>query len=135
MIETVAATVVGVCALVVAAGAPSFAGDMRLFSRRARFGCRMCGNCCRFRVTPLTSEDVKRLEAAGHADFFRTAGELMLRRVNGRCVFLKDDRCTVHDVRPQVCRDFPFFRACGIGYAQKASFCPGLEELEDGGRG
>jgi Fe-S-cluster containining protein len=41
----------------------------------------------------------------------------------------------VHESRPNVCRDFPFFRTCGAGFAQRASFCPALEALENEGGG
>jgi Fe-S-cluster containining protein len=118
--------------LAVAVNARSWRRSMGLYQRRRDFRCRMCGNCCRFRVTPLRAEDVRRLEQAGYRDFTAEKGELSLRRVNGRCVFLEGDSCTVYEVRPQVCREFPFFKVYGVGYAQSFSICPALEELDDG---
>ncbi len=111
---------------------PDAVKAIRVYRRRHLFHCRMCGNCCRFKIVPLTESDIERLEAAGHRDFYLERGELRMKRANGKCVFLADDRCTVHKVRPNVCRDFPFFKKFGIGYAQKASFCPAMEELEGG---
>ena len=131
MLETVAATIVALALLMAAAGTPGAMRQRRLFNRRDGFSCSCCGNCCRFRTTPLTLEDVKRLQEAGLADFHLTQPEMRLKRVNGRCIFLSDDKCTVHDARPQVCRDFPFFREAGIGLAQGISFCPALERLEN----
>lgn len=67
---------------------------------------------------------------------------------NGDCIFLKEDLCMIHPVRPLVCRSFPFVfnesdgeRTWGI--SAKEEICPGLgtgpqisetdlEELADG---
>ncbi|MBU0762945.1 MAG: YkgJ family cysteine cluster protein [Candidatus Altiarchaeota archaeon] len=111
---------------------PDAIKSLRVYRKRKMFRCQMCGNCCRFRVTPLTSKDIKRLEDAGYNNFYVVKGEAMIKRVRGKCFFLRDDRCTVHKVRPDVCREFPFFETWGMGYAQKASFCPALEDIEDG---
>jgi uncharacterized protein len=133
MIETVVYTIVGIVALMSLVNVPSALKCVGLYGRRDRFKCQMCGNCCRLRIVPLTDEDIKRLQAAGHKDFTDLAGEPHLRRVQGRCVFLKDDKCSVHECRPDVCRDFPFFKFHGIGYARQVSFCPALEELRHAG--
>ena len=77
----------------------------------------------------MTSEDIQKLRVAGYSGFLSDDG-LNLKRVNGRCVFLEGDRCRVHELRPKVCRDFPFFHVLGLGVAQSASFCPALEELD-----
>lgn len=50
---------------------------------------------------------------------------------NGECVFLKDDECMIHSVRPMVCRSFPFVfsRTNGEiswGLSAKKEICPGL---------
>ena len=82
-------------------------------------------------MIPVTEDDVKRLEAAGYKDFTEYHGELCMKRVKGRCVFLVDDKCSVHEHRPQVCRNFPFFKIYGVGYAAKASFCPSMEKLKN----
>ncbi len=122
-----------VAVMLFAALMPEFIRGIRLYGRRSSFICQSCGNCCRFRVTPLTNEDVGRLESAGLRDFSEPyKGELRMRRIKGRCMFLKDDACQVYEHRPQVCRNFPFFKEWGVGFAQKATFCPALEELENG---
>ena len=98
---------------------------------RFPFRCRQCGACCR-RVresVPLESLDVFRL-----AKFFRDSGAkirsiddvlaeyaepvllhesgyltFMLKTVgkDDACIFLKDNRCTIHDVNPRACRTYP----------------------------
>jgi Fe-S-cluster containining protein len=132
MLVEMSITVYAVAVLILLLLLPSWYKGSRLYAKRDRFRCTLCGNCCRFRITPITEEDVKLLEKAGYKGFWERKGELKMRRDNGRCVFLKDDRCAVHEHRPQVCREFPFFKECGIGYVRKASFCPALEELENG---
>jgi Fe-S-cluster containining protein len=132
MYEIVSLTLWGVGLFILLINTPFFVKRISLNRRSSQFKCMMCGNCCRFRVVPIDKEDVRRLEEAGYKDFYVKKGELMMKRVNGKCVFLKEDKCTVHKFRPRVCREFPFFKIYGIGYANKATFCPALEELENG---
>ena len=51
---------------------------------------------------------------------------------NGDCIFLKDDQCMIHPIRPVVCKSFPFvFRESNgelsWGYSSKKEICPGLD--------
>jgi len=124
-------TVECILAFVVIFSLPTFIKELRLYRKRDMFRCSLCGNCCRLKIISLTRDDIARLEARGFRDFAEERGERRLKRVNGRCIFLKDDRCTVHEHRPQVCRDFPFFVEYGIGYGVRATYCPGVEELEN----
>ena len=111
--------------------APPTVKSIMLYRKRGRFRCTMCGNCCRLRIINLAKEDIVRLQAAGNKDFVAAGGEPRLRRVRGKCIFLKDDRCLVHEHRPKVCREFPFFKVWGVGYAREASFCPAMERLQN----
>ncbi|MHA2145362.1 MAG: YkgJ family cysteine cluster protein [Candidatus Thorarchaeota archaeon] len=50
---------------------------------------------------------------------------------DGDCVFLKDDLCMIHSIRPVVCKSFPFvFQDAGDhrkwGLSAMKSICPGL---------
>lgn len=87
-----------------------------------RFACHLCGNCCRGDgFVELTNADVKRIAA-----FLELTREEFLDRyckldektmrwhlIDQRdalksCVFLqKDNKCSINDVKPQQCRDFP----------------------------
>jgi len=111
--------------------APPTVKSIMLYHKRHRFRCTLCGNCCRLRIINLTKEDINRLQAAGKKDYIAVGGEPRLKRVNGKCIFLKDDRCLVHEHRPKVCREFPFFKTWGIGYAREASFCLAMENLQN----
>lgn len=95
------------------------------------FRCRMCGACCRHvkESVPMESLDAFRL-----ARFLRDRGEnihsmddvlelyadpvllhesgyiiFMLKTVGPEdaCIFLKDNRCTIHEANPRACRTYP----------------------------
>lgn len=100
-------------------------------SDRFSFRCRQCGACCRNvrESVPLESLDVFRL-----AKYFRDNGseiksmddvlakytEPVLLHESGymvfmlktggtddACIFLKDNKCTIHEVKPRACRTYP----------------------------
>lgn len=95
------------------------------------FRCKMCGACCRHvkESVPMESLDAFRL-----ARFLRSQDEniqstddvlerytdpvllhesgymiFMLKTVGPEdaCIFLKDNRCTIHEVKPRACRTYP----------------------------
>ena len=110
-----------------------FIRGVRIGLKRKNFKCMQCGNCCRFKIIELTPDDVKRLEGAGCTDFIDNKKPDRMRRVNGKCVFLADDKCTVHEHRPRVCREFPFQKNYGQWYCPQITYCPGLDRLQDNG--
>ena len=101
-------------------------------SSRVRFRCQGCGKCC-LRVkegVPVDSQDVFRMTKylRDHGedilctdDFLARYAEpvlldecgyfvYMLKTVGeeNACIFLKDNRCTIHDENPRACRLYPF---------------------------
>lgn len=78
-----------------------------------------CSVCCYETEMPLSESDIQRLEKAGHAraDFaiLDPTGYVILKNVPStnpakeghHCTFLKDDKCSVYDVRPEGCRWYP----------------------------
>ena len=101
-------------------------------SSRVRFRCQGCGKCC-LRVkegVPVDSQDVFRMTKylRDHGedilctdDFLARYAEpvlldecgyfvYMLKAVGeeNACIFLKDNRCTIHDENPRACRLYPF---------------------------
>lgn len=102
------------------------------------FHCRQCGECCRgFGGTYLTPSDVEAIAAAVGcptdeflARYCRDSGgrPLLAQRPDGRCVFW-DGLCTIHAVKPRMCRRWPFIpavlRDVGNWHAM-ASTCPGM---------
>jgi len=80
-----------------------------------RYECVMCGECCHNRAVPLTKIDIDRLEhhlgeEVDFSEYLVNKGYFVLsRRIwdNG-CVLLRDNKCSVHAIKPLVCRLFPF---------------------------
>jgi hypothetical protein len=81
-----------------------------------KIDCTRCANCCKTMQPGLTNEDICRI--AGHLGLTREAfvavylevdsGEGGYRMKAMPCPFLgQDGRCTVYEVRPQACREFP----------------------------
>jgi Fe-S-cluster containining protein len=79
----------------------------------------------------LTEADVRRLERAGHRDFFghHADGTLRLRNVNGRCVFLVDGRCAAYADRPDGCTLYPLIWYTEDEEAGLHDFCPYRHEF------
>jgi Fe-S-cluster containining protein len=86
------------------------------------FSCSRCGLCCK--DTKQKTRHILLLEAeakilASHTsrdvtDFsFQIADKLpfeyeMKKTSEGKCVFLKKSRCTIYQMRPLICRFYPF---------------------------
>jgi len=92
----------------------------------ASIDCTTCANCCKELQIGLTDAEAQRLadhlgltneafcqrflELAKGSEDTAEEDEVDIRwHVRGKpCVFLKDDRCTVYEGRPQQCRKYPF---------------------------
>jgi Fe-S-cluster containining protein len=87
------------------------------------FTCVRCGRCCRNLVPIVVLSDVERWLEVGAArvlenvvrvkakGFVRRFGVeycFALRRRGGACVFYEGGLCSIYDIRPSVCRLFPF---------------------------
>ncbi|HBY58764.1 MAG TPA: YkgJ family cysteine cluster protein [Solibacterales bacterium] len=102
--------------------------------------CTVCANCCRVATVRLKERDVEKL-----AKYFRISvdrflndytqpsdeeGRILNRTAEG-CVFLEGTACTVYDVRPNTCEDFPHLvRGAGSLLSRmwempdRATYCP-----------
>jgi Fe-S-cluster containining protein len=90
----------------------------------------------------LTEEDLVRIAdhlAIPAADFerksvHRTARSLRLRKPPDRqCLFLRDNRCSIHPVKPVQCRVFPFWPEIiksAEAWNETAQRCPGMNKGE-----
>lgn len=79
----------------------------------------------------LTGADVERLEAAGFRDFVRPGprGQLQLRRVGDRCLFLRDGRCVAYGHRPEGCVLYPLVLDVASDAVVLDDFCPHRAEF------
>ncbi len=108
--------------------------------RMPGFLCTLCGDCCRNRVIPLYEKDIKRLESAGYKGFYEPTTELefeltgapykMKLKRDGSCIFLKDNLCSVYELRPDTCRRYPFI--VGDDFILVSISCPGIRWDERG---
>lgn len=105
----------------------------------AQFDCLTCANCCKVATVRLAERDV--LKLAKHfrlppAKFLATYGEKteegwILRRTEVGCVFLDGNHCSVYEVRPHNCIDFPHtvrgdgsFVSRMWDFTDRACYCP-----------
>jgi len=102
--------------------------------REAAFTCRRCGACCT-EIEPgsnlvLVSPGEVRAIMARTGQAFEEVAEpypdtiregereytfgWAVRREHGRCIFLQDQGCSVYEVRPWICRTYPFMLENGV---------------------
>jgi Fe-S-cluster containining protein len=92
------------------------------YPRHVRFVCEKCAKCCgdtkeRVRLILLLKIEAERISqrtAKGIGEFaekikgFEPYLFRMKKTDEGKCVFLKDNLCTIYERRPLICRFYPF---------------------------
>ena len=102
-----------------------------------RWRCTRCGRCCMDvegwdRRVLLLKKDVRRLEAIEQQGFREPADEgkfvAVMRKIEGRCLFLGEDGCKLYESRPLLCRMYPFYveRQGGVYIIGFGTECPGF---------
>jgi Fe-S-cluster containining protein len=102
------------------------------------FDCTLCGDCCRgFGGTYLLESDIASISehvSVAPDQFVRnyctpSGSRLVLRqREDGYCIFW-DKVCTIHSVKPRMCRRWPFLKSVlvdEINWRSMGSMCPGI---------
>ena len=81
----------------------------------------------------LTESDIKRIESLGYEDFYlEKDGFLVLRNVDGKCIFLGDDGlCKIYDDRPEGCRYYPLVFDISSETVIRDSDCPYSNEFPE----
>lgn len=118
---------------------------VRILTGMEDFTCRQCGKCCRTLDyhNEVTADDVTRWKQTGRSDIMNWVGVFQkdgqkaayriwikpgTRTFAETCPFLKkkphENRwiCLIHDVKPQICRQYPVSRKHAI-----MTECPGFE--------
>lgn len=106
----------------------------------AQIDCTKCANCCRVSEVGITDRDIEKLAkfiGMTREEFLRDStqrdefGDLILKKTEAGCVFLKDNLCTVYEARPQNCANFPHLvRGSGSiasrmwQFVDRAEYCP-----------
>lgn len=92
------------------------------------YPCPHRSSCCAYGVTLSDDEAAAITEVHGGGVVYRTRwGEWRTRVRRGRCVFLRENVCTIHaeGYYPAVCRGFPWIDAeTGGPYEYDQTICP-----------
>jgi uncharacterized protein len=112
----------------------------------ALFECTQCGDCCRgYGGTYVTEGDIARIAAflqMAASEFKQRycvwSGDrpVLSQQANGYCIFFNRN-CTIHAVKPRMCRQWPYIRSLLVDIANwriMASMCPGMRTDVDGER-
>ena len=102
------------------------------------FSCTQCGVCCRgYGGTYVTLADIAAMADFTHVapDEFKrrycvSSGQrlILAQRADGYCIFW-DQNCTIHPVKPRMCRRWPFIESLLvdiINWQIMADSCPGM---------
>jgi Fe-S-cluster containining protein len=102
------------------------------------FTCRRCGDCCRgYGGTFVTDGDIASISRFLHmtstrfvVEFCQMSGgrPMLAQSSSGYCIFW-NKLCTIHPVKPQMCKKWPFIEHVLVDIANwkvMASFCPGI---------
>lgn len=95
--------------------------DQPWYANGLRFACTECGHCCTGPEGYVWVDEAEIEAIADHLDIdVDTFGRRYLRRIGTKyslledpftkdCVFLKEKRCTIYEVRPRQCAAFPWW--------------------------
>jgi Fe-S-cluster containining protein len=102
------------------------------------FSCKKCGDCCKgYGGTFVTHREIEAIAGYINADVDRFIDEkcqmsgdrpVLAQGNNGYCIFW-DEACTIHPVKPRMCRAWPFIESVLIdvnNWQIMAASCPGI---------
>ena len=120
---------------------PSEMSAACMYQGEAIFTCRQCGDCCKgYGGTYVSRADVEAIAAYVGMDPARfeetsctPSGNrlLLVQQASGFCIFWKDKICTIHPVKPRMCREWPYIRSVIVepdNWEKMASMCPGIRK-------
>ena len=113
-------------------------------SARDLFTCTQCGQCCRgYGGTFVSDEDIEAIARylgisviSCKQRFCVPSGDrfVLAQRSDGYCIFW-DQNCTIHAVKPRMCKDWPFIKSLLVDITNwhiMAASCPGMrDDLDD----
>jgi hypothetical protein len=107
------------------------------------FTCTQCGDCCKgFGGTYLAQKDITAIAAylgISEAELLESycvvsGNRLVLAQAeDGFCIFF-DRNCSIHPVKPQMCRKWPYIESVLVDPANwrvMADMCPGMQRDAD----
>ncbi|HUV78852.1 MAG TPA: YkgJ family cysteine cluster protein [Desulfobacterales bacterium] len=102
------------------------------------FKCQQCGDCCKgFGGTFVTEKEIEKIAASVHTDpktFVEkycqvSGGKPLLTQGRDRYCIFWDGRCSIHPVKPRMCKNWPFLKSILAdinNWHIMASLCPGI---------
>ncbi len=103
------------------------------------FKCKKCGECCKgYGGTYVTPHDIKMISEFINTDpecfiteYCKMSGKrpVLAQGKDGYCIFW-DKLCTIHPVKPRMCREWPFIRSVLLdvkNWKIMAGSCPGIQ--------
>ncbi len=109
--------------------------------KNVRFECQRCARCCgdtphRGRIIYLLESEVKKISKKTGLKPLEFASPISglgnfkykMKKRNGVCIFLKNKACQIYDIRPTVCRLYPFLVSKNDGglVFEVSEDCPGI---------
>ena len=108
------------------------------------FECTCCGECCQgYGGTVIGDADIKKIARFLDMDRNRFLekycvnsrnGWMIAQREDGFCHFVKDKRCSIHPVKPRICRAWPYLESLltdPSNWEAMSSVCPGINKNAD----
>ena len=102
------------------------------------FSCQKCGVCCKgYGGTFVTADDVGAISSFLNEDpavlidkYCRKSGSksVLTQNKDGYCIFW-DGLCTIHPVKPRMCREWPFIKGMIVdirNWRAAGESCPGI---------
>jgi hypothetical protein len=112
--------------------------------------CTKCANCCKIFSPNVSQTDIKRIASSlqiSETDFIENylkKGDENEYEMNALpCPFLKDDKCSIYEIRPSVCQEYPHTSKKGFTtrkymHISNTEICPAVyhifERMKDGFR-
>ena len=112
------------------------------YAEGLRFKCTGCGECCTGAPGYVWVSEEEIQTIARHLNLsINEFSQKYLRRVKGRislielpktfdCIFLKDKKCQIYEIRPMQCRTFPWWPQnlkSKEDWKEAARFCEGIQ--------
>ena len=118
---------------------PSETNGVCMYRGEEIFSCRQCGDCCNgYGGTYVSRGDVEAIAAYIGIDpeqfaerFCSKSGNrlVLAQQENSFCIFWKERICSIHPVKPKMCRAWPFIKSLLVdpeNWEKMASMCPGI---------
>jgi Fe-S-cluster containining protein len=112
-----------------------------MYKGEAIFTCRQCGECCKgYGGTYVSRADVEAIAAyigeepeLVEKKYCTQSGDrlVLVQQESDFCIFWKDKICSIHPVKPRMCRAWPYIKSVVVdpeNWEKMASMCPGIRK-------